>query len=84
MRTTTSEPSTTGSTSRSSTVTSSLTSGWDADQELLVVHYAHCDLIKHSFPGVAFDPNFLESVRRCCADRGLHLPLPFFRETVPV
>lgn len=56
----------------------------DPDQPLLVVNYAHCDSIKHFFLGVCFDPNFIETVTRCYADRGFHLPLPFFCKIVPV
>ena len=56
----------------------------DPDQPILVVNYAHCDSVKHFFLAVAYDPNFPETVTRCYADRGFHLPLPFFCKIVPV
>lgn len=56
----------------------------DPDQALLVVNYAHCDSVKHFFLAVAYDPNFLETVTRCYADRGFQLPRPFFCKIVPV
>ncbi len=56
----------------------------DPDQPILVVNYAHCDSVKHFFLAVAYDPNFLETVTRCYADRGFHLPLPFFCKIVPM
>ncbi|MGI4798247.1 MAG: hypothetical protein ACRYG8_30230 [Janthinobacterium lividum] len=56
----------------------------DPEQPLLVVNYAHFDSIKHFFLGVAYDPNYLEVVTRCYADRGFKLPMPFFCKIVPV
>jgi hypothetical protein len=56
----------------------------DPEQPLLVVNYAHFDSIKHFFLGVAYDPNYLEVVTRCYADRGFTLPMPFFCKIVPV
>ena len=56
----------------------------DPDQPLLVLNYAHVDSLKHYFLGVAYDPNFFETVTRCYADRGFKLPAPFFCKIVPV
>ena len=40
--------------------------------------------LRHYFLGVAYDPNFFETVTRCYADRGFTLPGPFFCKMVPV
>lgn len=56
----------------------------DPNQSILLVNYAHCDSMKHFFLGVSYDPNYLETVTRCYADRGFKLPMPFFCKIVPV
>ena len=56
----------------------------DPGQPLLVVNYAHVDSVKHFLHGVAYDPNFLETITRCYLDRGFKPPLPFFCKIVPV
>lgn len=56
----------------------------DPDQALLVVNFAHLDSLKHYFLGVAYDPNFFETVSRCYLDRGFKAPEPFFCKIVPV
>ena len=56
----------------------------DPGQPLLVVNYAHVDSVKHFLHGVAYDPNFLETITRCYLDRGFKSPLQFFCKIVPV
>ena len=51
-------------------------------QPLLLVNYAHCDSMKHFLSGVAYDPNFLETITHCYADRGFKLPAPFLRDSL--
>lgn len=53
-------------------------------QPLLIVNYAHCDSVKHFLLGVAYNPNFLETIMHCYADRGFKLPAPFFCKIVQV
>lgn len=49
-----------------------------------MVNYAHVDSVKPFFLAVCYDPNFIETVMGCYADRGFHLPLPFFCKVVTV
>ena len=51
-------------------------------QPLLLVNYAHCDSLKPFLRGVAYDPNFLETITNCYANRGFKLPAPFFCKIV--
>ena len=56
----------------------------DASQPLLIVNYAHCDSVKHFLLGVAYNPNFIETITGDYAGQGFKLPLPFFCKIVPV
>lgn len=56
----------------------------DPDQPVLVVNYAHIDSLKHFFLGIAYDPDYLDTVTRCYKNRGFTLPMPFFCKIVPV
>ena len=56
----------------------------DPNQPMLIINYAHFDSIKHFFLGVAYDPNYIETVTRTYSGRGFKLPMPFFCKIVPV